>query len=46
MVHSLIMFHLLRMHHLSVRVQSPPASAGLPLNLFDAMRFVVRKPFS
>ncbi len=45
-VHSLIMFHLLRMHHLSVRVQSPPASAGLPLNLFDAMRVVVRKPFS
>jgi hypothetical protein len=32
------------MHHLSVRVQA--ASAGVPLNLFDAMRVVVRKPFS
>jgi hypothetical protein len=40
------MFHLLRMHHLSVRVQFPAASAGLPLNLFGARPVVLRKPFS
>jgi SAM-dependent methyltransferase len=43
---SLIVFQLRRMLHLSVRVQSPPAGIGLPLNLFDAMRIVLRKPSS
>jgi SAM-dependent methyltransferase len=43
---SLIMFQLRRMVHLSARVQSAAASVGLPLNLFDAMRVVLRKPFS
>ncbi len=43
---SLIVFQLRRMLHLSVRVQSPAAGVGLPLNLFDAMRVVLRKPFS
>jgi len=43
---SLIMFQLRRMVHLSARVQSAAASVGLPLNLFDAMRVVLRKPCS
>jgi hypothetical protein len=43
---SLIMFQLRRMVHLSARVQSPAAGVGLPLNLFDAMRVVLRKPSS
>jgi SAM-dependent methyltransferase len=43
---SLIMFQLRRMLHLSVRTQSLAAGVGLPLNLFDAMRVVLRKPLS
>lgn len=43
---SLIMFQLRRMLHLSVRTQSLAAGVGLPLNLFDAMRVVVRRPLS
>lgn len=43
---SLIVFQLRRMLHLSAPVQSPAAGVGLPLNLFDAMRVVLRKPFS
>jgi SAM-dependent methyltransferase len=43
---SLIMFQLRRMLHVSVSVQSPAAGVGLPLNLFDAMRVVLRKPLS
>jgi hypothetical protein len=40
------MFQLRRMLHLSVRTQSLAAGVGLPLNLFDAMRVVLRKPLS
>jgi hypothetical protein len=43
---SLIMFQLRRMLHLSVHVQSRATAIGLPLNLFDAMRVVLQKPFS
>ena len=43
---SLIMFQLRRMLLLSVRVQSPAAGVGLPVNLFDAIRVVLRKPLS
>jgi len=42
----LIVFQLRRMLHLSTRVQPPAAGIGLPLNLFDAMRVVLRKPSS
>jgi SAM-dependent methyltransferase len=42
----LIVFQLQRMLHLSVRVRSPAAGIGLPLNMFDAMRVVLRKPSS
>jgi SAM-dependent methyltransferase len=43
---SLIVFQLRRMLHLSVRAHSSGAGVGLPLNLFDAMRVVLRKPLS
>ena len=43
---SLIMFQLRRMLHLSVPTQRLAAGVGLPLNLFDAMRIVLRKPLS
>jgi 2-polyprenyl-3-methyl-5-hydroxy-6-metoxy-1,4-benzoquinol methylase len=43
---SLIMFQLRRMLDLSVPTQSLAAGIGLPLNLFDAMRIVLRKPLS
>jgi SAM-dependent methyltransferase len=43
---SLVMFQLQRMLHLSVRIRLPAPSLGIPLNLFDAMRVVLRKPFS
>jgi SAM-dependent methyltransferase len=43
---SLIMFQLRRILHLSMRAQSSAAGVGLPLNLFDAMRVVLRKPLS
>jgi SAM-dependent methyltransferase len=43
---SLILFQLRRMLHLSARAQSPAAGIGLPLNVFDAMRVVLRKPSS
>ncbi len=43
---SLIVFQIRRMFHLSVRTQSLAAGVGLPLNLFDAMRVVPRKPLS
>jgi 2-polyprenyl-3-methyl-5-hydroxy-6-metoxy-1,4-benzoquinol methylase len=43
---SLIMFQLRRMVHLSAHGQSRTAGVGLPLNLFDAMRVVLRKPCS
>jgi len=43
---SLIMFQLRRMLLASVPVQLPAAGLGLPVNLFDAMRVVLRKPFS
>jgi len=42
---SLITFQLRRMLHLPLRVKSTAAGVGLPLNLFDAMRVVLRKPF-
>src|SRR5262249_57476537 len=43
---SLIMFQLRRMLHLSVPTQRLAAGVGRPLNMFDAMRVVVRKPLS
>lgn len=43
---SLIKFQLRRMLHLSRRVQSPGSGIGLPVNLFDTIRVVLRKPFS
>ena len=43
---SLIMFQLQRMLHLSMPTRSLAAGVGLPLNLFDAMRVVLRKPLS
>src|SRR5258708_2242795 len=43
---SLIMFQLRRMLHLSMPTRSLAAGVGLPLNLFDAMRVVLRKPLS
>jgi len=43
---SLIVFQIRRMFRLSVRTQSLAAGVGLPLNLFDAMRVVLRKPLS
>ncbi len=43
---SLTMFQLRRMLRLSVRVQSRAAGVGLPLNLFNAMRVVLRRSFS
>ncbi len=42
---SLIVFQLRRMLHLSLS-QSPAAGVGIPFNLFDAMRVVLRKPLS
>jgi hypothetical protein len=42
---SLIVFQLRRMLHLSLP-QSPAAGVGIPVNLFDAMRVVLRKPLS
>jgi SAM-dependent methyltransferase len=43
---SLIIFQLRRMLNLSLRVRPPTAGVGLPLNFFDAMRVVLRKPSS
>jgi len=43
---SLMVFQIRRMLHLSVRTQWLAAGVGLPLNLFDAMRVVLRKPLS
>jgi hypothetical protein len=43
---SLVMFQLRRMLPRFVPVQLPAAGLSLPLNLFDAMRVVLRKPFS
>src|SRR5262249_34142862 len=43
---SLVMFQLRRMLHLSARAQSLAVGVGLPLNLFDTMRVVLRKPLS
>jgi hypothetical protein len=43
---SLIMFQLRRMLQVSWHMQLPAAGVGLPLNLFDAMRVVLRKPLS
>jgi SAM-dependent methyltransferase len=43
---SLIMFQLRRMLHLPLCAQSSAPDLGIPLNLFDAMRVVLRKPFA
>jgi SAM-dependent methyltransferase len=43
---SLIKFQLRRMLHLPLCAQSPAPDLGIPLNLFDAMRVVLRKPFA
>jgi SAM-dependent methyltransferase len=41
---SLVSFQLRRMLGLPQRTQAGPGGIGLPLNLFDAMRVVLRKP--
>jgi SAM-dependent methyltransferase len=43
---SLIMFQLCRMFRLSPPAQSSAPELGIPVNLFDAMRVVLRKPLS
>jgi SAM-dependent methyltransferase len=43
---SLIKFQLRRMLHLPLCAQSPAPDLGIPLNLFDAMRVVLRKPLA
>jgi SAM-dependent methyltransferase len=43
---SLIVFQLRRMLHLSMRARSSAAGVGLPVNLFDTVRVVLRKPFA
>jgi len=41
---SLIAFQLARMAGLHRRAQSSASQIGVPVNLFDAMRVVLRKP--
>jgi len=41
---SLVIFQLRRMLQLRVQPPSGEADLGLPVNLFDAMRLVLRKP--